>query len=403
VIALISSWGFYAILKRPVVRYVILSVVLGFGIFVHYALLWDIRLPVNPLTGKRMSIDLVHYLEYVHKPKNNNLDKVQGELFKVLRDNISAGSIQHVGITGYDLYPDGLIHPAKFRFTDNFIIVNEWGMKNFVLKHQLPFAVHVLKEIQHEDVPEEVSKFDFLVMAHPLGEFYPQASRFYDRVATLDVASDGSKIYIYSKNKKPSPWRGVESQWINEVSGDVLMQRAQAAFREGNYDVSTKLLKEFLEGRETKGHLKAVAYIGLASGYVEAMVRGSPASDLCFSKAEHYFNEALKVMDASDTLFPAAYSGLGYLYLSRRSYEQALSYLHRGLACYPQEGGLKEHGDLCTNIGYCYLGMKDPAKAKKYFAKAILVLSDADYETLKGAYTGLELCAPDSNMRKPDK
>ncbi|MFH0984784.1 MAG: glycosyltransferase family 39 protein [Candidatus Omnitrophota bacterium] len=531
VIALISSGGLYAIVKKPVVRYACLSVILGFGVFVHYALLWDIRLPVNPLTGKGMRLDLAPYLEYAHKPKNNHLDKVQGELFKVLRAACPSGGIHHVGITGHDLYPNGLITPATFRFTDNFIVVNEWGMKSYILQHQLPLMVRTLKKIPDYDasdgvlqcdllvtvlpleefypeaclfydlaatlvVPsdksriyvyskkrprfdkvyeeifralqahiipnriyhigntgffafpkeqmnpseferadnfvivnepgmksfisrrqlpltvrtlgnkpdyyasEGISDCDFLVMALPLSEFYPQVSRFYDRMATLVVPSDGSKIYIYAKNKKPGSAAAVESQWIKEASGDVRMQRAQAAFREGRYGVSTKLLEEFLAGKEARGHTYATACVGLASSYVELMVRDATVSKDCFSKAEHYFNEALKAMDASDPLASAAYSGLGYLYLSKRSYGRALSYLNQGLADYSKEDRLKEYGDLLTNIGYCYLGMKDPAKAKEYFTKAITAFSDADYETLKGALAGLELCSPDPNASK---
>jgi tetratricopeptide (TPR) repeat protein len=403
VIALISSWGLYAILKRPVVRYAILSVVLGFGFFVHYALLWDIRFPVNPLTGKRMSLDLVPYLEYAHKPKNNHLDKAQGDLFKVLREACSSEGIHHVGITGHDLYPNGLITPAKFRFTDNFILVNEWGMKSFILRHQLPFIVRTLKKTPDYYGPEEISKCDFLVTVLPLAEFYPQVSRFYDAVTTLVVPSDGSKIYIYSKNMKSNRSVAFDSQWTKEASKEVLLQKAQETFREGRNDDSMKWLREFLEGKGVTGHLQAVANIGLASNYVEVMVRDVAVSEDCFSKAEHYFNKALKVMDASDPLASAVYSGLGYLYLSKRSYDRALSYLNQGLAYYPQGGCLKEHGDLLTNIGYCYLGMKDPAKAREYFTQAIAVLSDADYETLKGALAGLELCAPDPGARKPEQ
>jgi tetratricopeptide (TPR) repeat protein len=181
------------------------------------------------------------------------------------------------------------------------------------------------------------------------------------------------------------------------------MQKAQEAFRKGRYNVSIKALKKFLEGAEAEKRSRAIAYIGLGSNYVETMVHGTADSAGCFSKAEQYFNKALTVMEVSDGLSPAVYSGLGYLYLRRHAYERALAYLDRGLAYYPREGSLKEQGDIYTNLGYCYLAMNDRARAEEYFKKAIAVFTDADYDVLKGALTGLAICSRDSGSSPKGK
>ncbi|MCM8774477.1 MAG: tetratricopeptide repeat protein, partial [Candidatus Omnitrophica bacterium] len=141
------------------------------------------------------------------------------------------------------------------------------------------------------------------------------------------------------------------------------------------FDESIKYIETFLSQikRYSKidKRVEALAYIGLASSYVEKGIKGETGG--YYNKAKSYFETASRLLRDSDLLNISISSGLGFVYLKLGDHIEAIKSLEKGLKRYPLYKFKKEYLDILTNLGYAYLDKKDFLQAKEYFTKALEV------------------------------
>ena len=380
-IALISAWGIFMV-KSPLRRNILLGLVLAFGLAMHYALFFDIDLYGKiALKWKLPNYGLWPYAEYVHRPLHKNLYESQRQLFRILKDNAFAGQANTIGITDYDYRSSKSSACAwcpfeKNQVSDNFTLVNEWGMQYFIIQNRLPYSVYMLSSNEKVAASGKEMPFDLLVTVCPLSDIFPALAGDYKLCGQISLPSDNSGIYCYVRTVPVRPSDNFYSQWTKERCDNDLISAAQENFRKKKYKTSIKLLNQSLEDKHLSERLKGIAYIGLANNYVGKMERDLGITRQLFfplerffypGKAKSYFKKASEYIEATNALTPSFYSGLGYLYLKENKADLALQYLTLGLASYPRDNSQKEYVDICTNIGYCYLQTKNFGKAKDYF------------------------------------
>lgn len=376
VIALISAWGIGRLRNRALRNFMVAGIIL-YGLLLHYVFFFNMKDGL----GKKMPFlySMTPYTEYVHYSRQDSLYAVQKELFRVLQNNVPKGRKAIIGITDFSLSRDGMsswVMRQHDKTMDGFIVVNDWGMIYFIMKNNLSFEVHTLSDIEEGLKALGRPIFDFLVTVYPLKEIFPGLDHWYRLCA--EIPCNNGTIYCYEKNKSTGEAvpekasRLYNSQWVNEKTNDGEIGQAQISFQNKQYDQSIELLKKALKNRGLAKRVTGVAYIGLASNYVEKMVRATSSRGQLYRVAQCYFNRAIEFLDSNDALHANIYSGLGYLALTTHNDQQAFVYLSRGLRFCSTIKVSKEYEDICTNLGCYYMKLKDFDKAEEWFTRVLL-------------------------------
>ncbi|MFA5090323.1 MAG: glycosyltransferase family 39 protein [Candidatus Omnitrophota bacterium] len=371
VVAVISSWGMLQI-KNKIIRRAMILFVLAFGVLFHYSLLFKTNIDfkiLNKAVRLTPPYGIRAYGEYMNMPQKSNLSALQLGIFESIKNNmpISAGRVQ-IGITEVSLTNDFFCPwyvPGQKVVTDNFYLLNEWGMRYFVIKEQLPYEIIPLRiYTRYKSLKSSLPYF--LLTAIPLVDIYPGIDGEYVLLKEV-IFQDESKVYIYRKNREPPR---LYPQWVNEPNAPFLSQ-AQDALVAMRYDGCIKEIREaLLRGPALDERQKALCYIGLASCYVKKAVNTTIFKYHFLLRSRLYFYAAQEILKKEDALNISVCSGLGFIYMKLKNNKKAGVYLHKGLS-YPIDSHSKEYSDIYTNLGELYMAEGKLDEAIGYFEFAL--------------------------------
>lgn len=207
----------------------------------------------------------------------------------------------------------------------------------------------------------------------------------------------GSKMAVYANVSEDASH---VSYWTKEKSDNFLISEAQEYFNKNLYDQANNDLEKVLADKAVKNNrYRALAFVGLASGYIQKYVDVENVNkNRYLLKAKKYFNNALWLLKPSDNLSICAYSGLGFIYYQLKDDRRAIIYLKRGLKL-SLPNCRKEFVDINTNLGYVFIQRKDFIRAIKYFEQA-LKLSPQDPLAIKHINNGLSICSREVALRQ---
>jgi len=148
-----------------------------------------------------------------------------------------------------------------------------------------------------------------------------------------------------------------------EKCDNPLILEGEIRFKEKRFAQAIKTFEQALADKtEISGRERALAYIGMASSYLQSYVEKPAGAALnqkeYFLKAEAYFKDALRSLKRPDILNVSAYSSLGYIYYELGDNAKAVSCLKRVLN-YPSINCNKEFVDTYTNLGYVYIRLEN--------------------------------------------
>ncbi|MFA5090617.1 MAG: glycosyltransferase family 39 protein [Candidatus Omnitrophota bacterium] len=211
VVAILSAWGIQRV-RWAAVKIFVLTLLIMFSLALHYMLLYNVstKLILNirsQATSKRFyttpPYGIAPVRENIHVPRHNNWIIAQEQVVQFLLENVPANSKSvNIGITDLSLQatsecPWGDLTHWSSSFTENFHVLNEWGLRYVITKNRLPFQVTALSSIW-KTIDWSSSPYVFFLASDELGKIAEDAEKYYLLIKTI-AFQDNSKIYIYKR------------------------------------------------------------------------------------------------------------------------------------------------------------------------------------------------------------
>jgi 4-amino-4-deoxy-L-arabinose transferase-like glycosyltransferase len=212
VVAIISAWGIQRV-RWTAVKTFVLTFLIVFGLALHYLLLYNVSTKLildirSQATSKKFTTMPPYHMdplrENIHVPVNNNWSTLQEQVIQFLRENAPTNrKYANVGITDFTVQstsecPWVDLTNWSSSFTENFHVLNEWGLRYAVTKNRLPFQVTGLSSIW-KTIDWSSSPYVFFLASDELGKILKDAEKYYLLIKTIPFR-DNSKIYIYKRN-----------------------------------------------------------------------------------------------------------------------------------------------------------------------------------------------------------
>jgi len=205
-IALISAWGICYI-KNLKAKIFLLVFFIAYGVCLQYLLLFRINIALkinNEYFNKLLSFappyKIRPYGEYTHVPRHNNWAKLQDEILSSLKQNMPQSKNEiNIGIADYTVATDSKsiwFIPKLNKFTDNYHILNEWGIRYLITEEYLPFKIILLNKLEKIINWSSDSFFGFLLIGDSLDNIFPDLNQYY-KLIKITKFYDGSYIYLY--------------------------------------------------------------------------------------------------------------------------------------------------------------------------------------------------------------